>query len=181
MKNWKSITIKQDRLFYDFEAKRRWLLLICWDDNQVNFPIRSYGLLNFEGLFNQFSFNYESLPIIGSVLGASLIDINKSNQNGCDIVSMTKQFFSKANGTNIIKNNVSRKQGKTFWYEIWPCMAFSMLIDLYPKKTDITKLLKINAGIWVKVMQGLSKRREYPGFNNTSFSFDEEKGYYSRR
>ena len=44
MKNWKDIATKQDRLFYDFNAKGQNLPLIWWDDSQVNFPFRTFGL-----------------------------------------------------------------------------------------------------------------------------------------
>ena len=44
MKNWKDIATKQDRLFYDFNAKGQNLPLIWWDDSQINFPFRTFGL-----------------------------------------------------------------------------------------------------------------------------------------
>lgn len=136
MKDWKAIAAKQDKLLFDFEAKGIGLPLIWWDDDQVNFPIRSFGIPSYVGSKQQEKkeSGYESLPTIGSVLGASLIGIDKSNQNGHDFVTMCKQLFNKSNGVNMVMNSVNRMPGNSFWYEIWPGMAFSMLIDEYPEK-----------------------------------------------
>lgn len=49
MKDWKAIAAKQDKLLFDFEAKGIGLPLIWWDDDQVNFPIRSFGIPSYVG------------------------------------------------------------------------------------------------------------------------------------
>lgn len=71
---------------------------------------------------------------MGSLISASLIGVDKSNDDGKDYVSMIRQFFNKKNATNLILNGLDRKVGESFWYEIWPAMAYSMLVDLYPQK-----------------------------------------------
>jgi hypothetical protein len=183
MKDWKSIAFNQDKLLYDFNAEARLLPLIWWDDSHVNFPVRSFGIYSYVGSRQEYSkgSDYESLPVIGSVLGASLAGIDKSNQDGHDYVTMCKQFFNRANGVNLVQNNVDRKPGRTFWYEIWPGMAFSMLVDLYPEKEDLAELMKINAETWMIAIEGLSEGRAYPDFNYTSFDFEKGKGHYNGR
>jgi hypothetical protein len=182
MKDWKTVAAKQDVILYDFNAKGTLLPLIWWDDNKVNFPIRSFGIYSYVGSAQQYTkgSDYEALPTMGSVLGASLIGIDKSNQDGIDYVNMCKQFFNKANGVNLIQNGLDRKPGETFWYEIWPGMAFSMVADLYPQNTDLAGLMKINAETWMVAVKGLSKDREYPDFNFTSFDFDKGIGVYNK-
>ena len=183
MKDWKTITTKQDVILYDLNAKGALLPLIWWDDNKVNFPIRSFGIYSYVGSEQRFTkgSDYESLPTMGSVLGASLIGIDKSNQNGIDYVSMCKQFFNRANGVNLIQNGVNQKPGETFWYEIWPGMAFSMVEDLYPQKTDLAELMKVNAETWMVAIESLAKDKEYPDFNFTSFNFDKGIGIYNNQ
>lgn len=183
MKDWKEVAAKQDKLLYDFNAKGTWLPLIWWDDNKVNFPIRAIGMPSYVGSSKQETkaSSYESLPVMGSILGASLIGIDKSNQDGNDYVSMCKQFFNKKNGVNLVMNNVDRKPGRTFWYEIWPGMAFNMIVDLYPANKELADLMKINAENWIKAIDGLAKDRAYPDFNYTSYDFDAGRGVYNNR
>lgn len=82
MKNWKDIATKQDRLFYDFNAKGQNLPLIWWDDSQVNFPFRTFGLPSYVDKRRLGGNSYESLPTMGSLISASLIGVDKSNDDG---------------------------------------------------------------------------------------------------
>ncbi len=181
MKNWKYVARRQDSLFFDFSAKGPFLPLIRWDDNNTNFPIRSFRLPSYVGSTRFNDRQYESLPAIGSVLGATLAGIDKSRQNGNDFVTMCKQFFNRANGVNMVMNTPDRKPGSTFWYEIWPGMSFNMLADLYPDNSDLSALMKQNAENWLPVIEGLSKGRPYPDFNFTSYNFSAGKGFYNGR
>lgn len=110
MKDWKYIARKQDSLLFNFKAKGMFLPLIWWDDTKLNFPIRSFGLPSYVGSIPTLDSktHYEALPVIGSVLGASLAGIDKHNQNGNDFVTMCKQFYNKANGVNLIMDNIDR-------------------------------------------------------------------------
>lgn len=182
MKDWKTIAEKQDRLLYDFNAKGRFLPLIWWDDSQVNFTIRSFGLPSYVGTDRNTlkGTHYESLPVIGSLVGATLIGIDKSNQDGIDFVTMARQFFNKSNGVNLVQNSVDRKPGHTFWYEIWPTMAYAMLVDLYPAKEEMKEPLETSAKTWLKAISYLSVGREYPDFDYTAYNFQTHKGFYNK-
>ncbi|MBD1386790.1 hypothetical protein IDJ75_16015 [Mucilaginibacter rigui] len=180
MKNWKQIGIKQDAFLYDFNAKGALLPLIWWDDSHVNMPGRSFGLPSYVGSIRQKGTNeYESLPVMGSLLGASLLGIDKSNVNGVDFVGMTKHFYNAANGANLIMNKGNLKMGNTFWYEIWPGMAFSMLVDQYPAKKDLAEIMQKNAAHWLDIINNLSVNRPFPDFNFTSYSLEQKKGVYN--
>lgn len=178
IKNWKEIAIEQDKLFYNFDAKGQLLPLIWWDNSQVNYPFKTFGLPSYVDKMRHGGNHYESLPTIGSLISASLLGIDKSNENGEDYVTMTRQFFNKKNGNNLILNGLDRKRvGESFWYEIWPAMAYSMLVDLYPQKTEMQEPMKITVDNWYRVIQDLSDGRKYPDFNYTAFDFENRKGY----
>ena len=181
MKDWKLITKKQDSLLYNFNAKGTFLPLIWWDTNKINFPIISFGLPSYVGSLNslQKESHYEALPVMGSVIGASLAGIDKSNYDGHDFVTMCKQFYNTANGVNLVMNNVDRETGISFWYEIWPGMAFNMLVDQYPKNKDITDIMRLNDEHWLTAIKDLSEDKKYPDFNYTSFDFKTNKGVYN--
>lgn len=179
MKNWKDIATQQDKLFYDFNAKGQNLPLIWWDNSQVNFPFRTFGLPSYVDKRRLGGNTYESLPTMGSLISASLLKIDKSNYQGEDYVTMIRQFFNKKNGTNLILNGLNRKAGESFWYEIWPAMAYSMLVDLYPAKEEMQEPMKITVDNWLEAIDDLSQGREYPDFNFTAFDFKNRKGYHN--
>lgn len=181
IKDWKLIVKKQDSLLYNFHAKGRFLPLIWWDDSHTNFPTRSFGIPSYVGSLANASkkTNYESLPAMGSVISATLVGIDKSNYQGNDFVTMCKQFYNTRNGVNLVMNSVDRKPGQTFWYEIFPGMAFSMLVNAYPQNKAISDVMKLNATKWIEAIDGLSAGREYPDFNYTSYNFNTKKGVYN--
>lgn len=181
MKNWKNIALKQDKLFFDHEAKGDLLPLIWWDDTEVNYPIRAFGLPSYVGALRNLEKgnHYESLPTIGSVLGASLVGIDKSDYEGHDYVTMLRQLHNRSNG--LVLNTVSRNVGETFWYDIFPAMAFSMLVDQYPEKDEMASIMKQCADIWGEAALDLGKGRPYPDFNYTGFDFEKREGYANGR
>lgn len=181
MKDWKMIAKKQDSLLYNFNAKGSFLPLIWWDTNKVNFPINSFGLPSYVGSRNslQKGSHYEALPVMGSLLGASLVGIDKSNYDGHDFVTMCKQFYNTANGVNLVMNSVSREPGSSFWYEIWPGMALNMIVDQYPKNNDLPEIMKLNAEHWLTAIKNLSEGKKFPDFNYTSYNFKTKKGVYN--
>jgi len=181
MKDWKEVAMKQDRLFFDHNAEGTLLPLIWWDDTQVNYPIRSFGIPSYVGALRnmQKGNHYESLPTIGAVVGASLVGIDKSNYEGYDYVTMLRQLHNKQNG--LVLNSVKRQPGKTFWYEIFPTMGFSMLVDLYPKKNEMAEIMQQCADIWNEAILDLGNGKDYPDFNFTAFDFQNRKGYYNGR
>ncbi len=85
------------------------------------------GKNNNNGIF------HESLSTIGAVLGASLVGIDKSNQDGKNYVGMLKNYFNSETNWNIIMNNTSPEvamlgggYARDWWYDIYP-------IDNHPK------------------------------------------------
>ncbi|MCL4484318.1 MAG: hypothetical protein M1445_17205 [Bacteroidetes bacterium] len=183
MKDWKQIAIRQDKLLYDHNAKGKFLPLIWWDDTKVNFPIRSFGLPSYVGsLRNMEKGNhYESLPTIGSLVGASLIGIDKSNYEGYDYVTMVRQLYNRSIGYNLVLNSVGRRAGETFWYDIFPTMAFTMLVDLYPNKPDMAEVMMGCADTWNGAVTDMKGNAAFPDFNYTGFDFKSRKGMYNKR
>src|SRR3546814_1102313 len=117
MKDWKAIARKQDSLLFDFDAQGTFLPLIWWDNTQTNFPERGFGLHSYVGaLRNREKKNrYESLTVIGSVLVASIVGIDKRAQNGNDLVGMYSKFNSKRDNENPILNSHKGRPGGYYW------------------------------------------------------------------
>lgn len=77
----------------------------------------------------------EAINIIPAIVGASLAGIDKSNQNGINWVTKTKDFFNLKNGQNVYLNSYSTTSGNDWWYDIMPNIYFYQLRSLYRDAT----------------------------------------------
>lgn len=132
MRDWKEVARKYDALVFDFSQTGQYLPLIKWDNRNVNFKLQSFMIPSYVGSPG----GNEALTQISAVLGATLVGIDKSNQNGQNWVLMTKQYFNAKNGLGIVNNNVN-STGGSFWYNVWPGMLFFMLSSQYPETAQI--------------------------------------------
>ncbi|MDE1191524.1 MAG: hypothetical protein PW786_05245 [Arachidicoccus sp.] len=180
MKDWKDIAVKQDALLYNFNAEGRFLPAIWWDSSYTNFPERAFGLPSYIGSLRGKGSDYESLPVMGSIIGATLAGIDKSNVNGIDFVRTCKQFYNKKNGEGLVLNSVDRKTGNSFWYDIFPGIAFAMIVDKYPEEKKLKEIMQWNAAKWIEAIKNLSQDG-YSDFNYTAYDFQTHKGIFNRK
>jgi hypothetical protein len=146
-RDWEKTALAFDEYVFDFDQKGEFLPLIWWDKKGRNFPEKTFGIYTAladirmgEKVNN--GENHEALGALGAVLGATLVGIDKSNQDGNDYVAMLRNYFSKDNGWNVIQNftnkgaHIGGGYGNDFWYEIHNNLLFYCVADLYPKTKD---------------------------------------------
>lgn len=150
--DFKGLAQAYDHIVYDSTQTGEYWPLIWKDGSRKNFDQETYGIYtaigdtrqgpeNHDGLF------HESLNTISSVLGASLIGIDKSNQHGEDYVGMLKNYFNSDTGWNIIMNNTGPDvallgggYGRDWWYDIYPNLLFYGVADFYPEHPDFENI-----------------------------------------
>jgi hypothetical protein len=150
MIDWHQKTIDFDQLVYDFSAEGEYWPLIWLDDTRKNLDQTTFGIYTAIGDVRQGpSANdgmfHESLNSLGSLLGASLVGIDKSDQHGYNFVKMVQNYFNTDNGWNIIMNNTCQEvamlgggYGRDWWYDVFPNLLFYGLAYFYPE-TGITE------------------------------------------
>ncbi len=175
MRDWKSVSQKYDQLVFDFNAKGDFLPLIWPDTTRVNMPRDGFGLPSYVGDTRQGTGSaHEGITCISAVLGASLVGIDKSNQDGRDYVDMLEDYYNSANGQNLVLNSVSAKTGYTFWYEIYPSLLYSALSALYPQKSRMAEINRSVAERWYAACQVMGgSDTSFPNFLYTAFNFEE--------
>ncbi len=144
-KDWKKTAQDFDRYVFDFSQKGDFLPLIWWDKTGRNFPETTFGIytalgdVRMGGAVNNGE-NHEALGALGAVLGATLIGIDKSKQDGHNYVAMLRNYFNRDNGWNVIMNftnkgaHIGGGYGNDFWYEVHNNVLFYCVADLYPKE-----------------------------------------------
>lgn len=142
-----------DKKVYDANQTGDYWPLIWKDDSRKNVDQETYGIYTAMGDVRQGTENYkgifhESLASIGSVLGASLVGVDKSDQNGKNYVGMLKNYFNSETKWNIIMNNtcpeVAQLGGgyaRDWWYDVYPNVLFYAVADFYPEEKGYDQML----------------------------------------
>ncbi|MBS1952527.1 MAG: hypothetical protein OJF59_002896 [Cytophagales bacterium] len=174
MRNWKSITLKYDSFVYNLNATGQYLPLMHLKPNGVNYSsIQPILFDSYVGSASSGS-QAEAINIIPSLVGASLVGIDKSNQFGNNWVLKSKDFFNKANGQNIYLNGYSATSGNDWWYDVMPNVFFYQLYSLYPTTADFQTQFTTVADRWlsaVQAMGGTTTPWKLPQMNYRAFNF----------
>jgi hypothetical protein len=181
LKDWHGTAVNFDKIAFNFEAKGDYLPLIWWDKAHTNINRDGFGLYSYVGDARQGEgANHEGIACIAAVLGASLVGIDKSNQNGHDWVDMLEDYYNSANGLNLVLNSPNGATGSSFWYEIYPSVLYGALASLYPKKVRMGEILRTVCDRWYDacVVLGGSDQTP-PNFSFTAFNFEEKRGVFN--
>lgn len=150
--DFKDLSLRFDSLVFDkSQTGENWPLI--WKDNsRKNFDQETFGIYTAMGDLRQGSQNHkgifhESLATMGAVLGATLVGVDKSNQNGENYVSMLKNYFNLDTHWDIMMNNTCPEvamlgggYGRDWWYDVYPNILFYGIADFYPNEKDYTNI-----------------------------------------
>lgn len=172
MRDWKNVAMGYDSLVFDFNRTGNYLPLIWLNTSTINYPEHnSFGLNTVVGTTSPAS--SEGINVLPSVIGASLVGLDKSNQNGYDWVLMCEEYFNKANNANVYLNHPNGSNWDDWWYDVMPNVFFYQLYDLYPGIGNFSNQFKSVADRWleaVKSMGGSSIPWKIPIMNNRAFN-----------
>lgn len=142
-----------DATVYDFDAKGEFWPLVWIDKSQKNYPQDVVGLYTAMGDVRQGEANkgmfHESLATMGATLGASLVGIDKTNQDNRNYVAMLKNYFNSETGWDIMMNNTCPEvallgggYGRDWWYDVYPNLLFYAVYDLYPNEPGFEEMAR---------------------------------------
>ncbi len=143
-----------DSLVYDTSQTGDYWPMTWYDDSRKNFDQETFGIYTAMGDIRQGPEHnngifHESLATIGSVLGGSLVGIDKSNQNHKNYVSMLKNYFNSETEWDIVMNNTCPEvallgggYARDWWYDVYPNVLFYGVADFYPNEPDYNIILK---------------------------------------
>lgn len=166
-----------DKLVYDPNQTGEYWPLNWRDNSRKNFDQETFGIYTAMGDVRQGKEHYdgifhESLASIGSVLGSSLVGIDKSDQNGENYVGMLKNYFNSETKWNIIMNNtcpeVAQLGGgyaRDWWYDVYPNVMFYAVADFYPDEKDYEPMLRAIADKFYEADVVLNGNYAYSFFN----------------
>jgi len=172
MRDWKQVTIGYDNFVFDFNLSGQYLPLIWLNTNTINYPAHnSFGLHTVVGTL--FPGSAEAINLLPAVISASLVGLDKSNQNGYNWVLMIEEYFNKQNGSDVYLNHPTGSNWDDWWYDTMPNIFFYQLYDMYPNTGDFEYQFTTVADRWLKaveVMGGSTTPWRKPNMNYRAFN-----------
>ncbi len=180
--DFKTLAQDYDNKVYDVNQTGKYWPLIWKDNSRKNFDQETYGIYTAMGDVRQGKGHYdgtfhESLASIGSVLGGSLVGIDKSSQNGDNYVRMLKNYFNSENNWNIMMNNTSPEvaqlgggYARDWWYDVYPNVMFYAVADLYPEVNEYDTILRSVADKFYEADAVLDGNYDYSFFDYSTMT-----------
>ena len=175
--DWKLMSKQFDQKIYDFNAKGEYWPMVWMENNNNNFKQPAMGMYTAvgdvrQGLQNHKGMFHEAMANIGAVLGASLVGIDKSNQNGMNFTGMLKNYFNSDTKWNIMMNNTAPEvallgggYGRDWWYDVYPNLMFYAIYEKYPNQKDFDWIAKSIAEKFYKADSILNGNYNYSYFD----------------
>jgi len=174
--DWKLMAQNFDKTIYDFNAKGKYWPMIWMDSTHKNFNQPVMGIYTAVGDVRQGKNNkgmfHEALANMGAVMGASLIGIDKSKQNGMNYPAMLKNYFNRDTKWNIMMNNTAPEvallgggYGRDWWYDVYPNVLFYAICEQYPNEKDFDWIAKSIAEQFYKADSILNGNYNYSYFD----------------
>ncbi len=174
MKDWKELALAFDAFAYAPGNLGIPEPFAGWDRNRRNFDEDLYGLLAYLGDNRSIEAGqHEAITTMAALVSATLVGIDKSDQDGLDYVSMVRNYYNKANGETVFLDMTNTVTGHSFWYEIFPNILFFMLYDLYPDTPGFEALARSVADSWYEAARVMCDGGKTPNFGYNSFRFSD--------
>ncbi len=176
MLDWSEKANHFDQYVYNTDLKGEHQPFIWIDSAQRNFPQNTFGLYTVIGDVRQGEKGskefHEALTTMGSLLGAGLVGIDKTNQNGINYIKMIQNYFNAANGWNIMMNNTNPSvallgggYGRDWWYDVFPNVLFYGVSELFPNVSKADSLQHIIAEQFFKADSILNGNYDFSYFD----------------
>lgn len=177
MLDWKEKAKLFDGFVFDWNNKSEIGPLIWLDDNRRNIDQATFGLYTAVGDIRQGKDSnngefHESLNSLAALLGAGLVGIDKTNQDGYNYVKMAQNYFNKDNGWNIVMNNTTPSvgmlgggYGRDWWYDVFPNALYYAVSDIFPNVEGSDEIQRSIAEQFVKADSILNGNYDYSFFD----------------
>lgn len=166
-----------DKTVYNLNAKGKFWPMAWIDTSRKNFPLDVVGIYTAIGDVRQGPSNnkgmfHEALATMGATLGATLVGVDKTKQDGRNYVAMLKNYFNKDTGWNIMMNNTAPEvallgggYGRDWWYDVYPNVLFYAIYDKYSKEPGLESLARTIADKFYDADKILAGNYDYSYFD----------------
>ncbi len=177
MLDWRKKAEDFDRYAFNFDTKVNGNPIIWLDNSRRNIDQTTFGLYTAindcrQGPNHNNGEFHESLNSLAALLGAGLIGIDKTNQDGYNYVKMVQNYFNSDNGWNIIMNNTNPDvallgggYGRDWWYDVFPNVLYYAVSDVFPDVDGSDEIMHTIAEQFCKADSVLNGNYDYSYFD----------------
>ncbi|MDD5185353.1 MAG: hypothetical protein PHS84_08850 [Paludibacter sp.] len=175
--DWKQKAKDYDAYVFDFNPDVPAGSMIWLDNSQRNIPQITFGLYTAindcrQGPNHNNGEFHESLNSLSAILGAGLMGIDKTHQNGYNYVKMIQNYFNSGTGWNIMMNNTCPEvaqlgggYGRDWWYDVLPNVLFYAVCDVFPNVDNADNIQHSIAEQFCKADSVLNGNYDYSYFD----------------
>lgn len=176
-KDWAQTARDFDRIAFNYKESGPFFPIIWDDPNARNgFDQGTFGLYTAlgdvrEGPDINNGENHEAIGAFGALIGATLMGIDKSDQEGRNFVNGMRNYINRDNEWNIVMNftnkdaHIGGGYGNDWWYDVLNNVLFFILADQYPTLADRDMLLRGLADQFLNSMDVLGDNFSYSYFD----------------
>ena len=165
MLDWKQKALDYDAYVFDWTAQDEVRPLIWLDNTRKNFDQETFGLKTTVGDARQGGGgSHEGINTIAAVMGAGLVGIDKTRQDGYNYPKMLQNYFSVDDRWQIMLNNTSGS-ATDWWYNVLPNLLYYGVCDLFPGVEGADAIQRSVADQFAKADETLGSNYSYTFFN----------------
>ena len=177
MIDWKQKARDFDRFVFDWNNSSEVGPLIWLDNARRNVDQETFGLYTAvkdirQGKDANNGEFHESLNSLAAILGAGLVGIDKTDQDGYNYVKMVQNYSNSDTGWNIVMNNTTSSvgskgggYGRDWWYDVLPNALYYAVCDVFPHVEGAEEIQKSIAEQFVKADSVLNGNYDYSYFD----------------
>lgn len=177
MLDWMKKARDFDKFVFDWENTSKVGPLIWLDNARRNIDQPTFGLYTAvkdirQGKNVNNGEFHESLNSLAAILGAGLVGIDKTNQDGYNYVKMAQNYFNSDTGWNIVMNNTTSSvgskgggYGRDWWYDVLPNALYYAVCDVFPGVDGAESIQKSIAEQFTKADSVLNGNYDYSYFD----------------
>jgi hypothetical protein len=177
VRDWRTVARQFDELAFDLDAKGEHLPLTRLVRDKkgrlVTFAMPPY-VGETRGSHGPGGVVFEGITCLGAVWSATLVGINKS-AGDVDYVRCGKYYFDARPKRQIIGNGRIAEPESSFWYTLFPAIAYGAVADRYPQRPDVAELYARTSRRWVEAIEAMRGADGAVDCDHTGFDFDTMK------
>lgn len=161
--DYEDAALAYDKLLFEEQAEGAYFPLMWRDMTHDTFGFAAYVGDERTGRDG----GQEAVATVAAVLSATVLGVDKSNQNGDNYVAQLHAYFSPEEGV-VLNNPGGSSQGASMWYMLYPAILFTQVSVYYPREAQIREDALATVESWY---QAYKVMKESGTFDYTGFDF----------
>lgn len=166
MLDWRQKALDYDAYVFDWNASGDYRPLIWLDQTGKNSEYDGFGLYTTLGDIRQGPDKpggHEAINTMAAVMGAGLVGIDKTSQDGYNYPQMLQNYFAGRNEWKIMVNGTSGS-AQDWWYNMLPNLLYWGVCDIFPDVEGANPILRSIADQFARADEVMNGNYSYSWF-----------------